>query len=152
MAGQIKGGFDVLPDYRDITRRLGEPLWYDEHGVPRYDPFHPDLCGVYDTYVALLEIACQACGRRFHVAVGVDAGWHMVTTGGKEPELPTRESVGSFDFGDPPRHTCDDGGLCAGETMSSVPLRVIEFWRRDWRRGGLAEWRRDPAHEVRFVD
>lgn len=29
--------------YDDIISRLGRPLWWDEHGVPRYDKFQPEL-------------------------------------------------------------------------------------------------------------
>lgn len=53
--------------YRDIRDKLGEPLWHDEHGVPRYVAFHPSMCGVYDVHVALLEIECQGCGEHFQL-------------------------------------------------------------------------------------
>lgn len=45
------------PDYRDIRDQLGPPRWWDARGVPRYAPFSPDLCGAYNDYVALLEVA-----------------------------------------------------------------------------------------------
>lgn len=136
----------MLPDYRDITSRLGSPLWWDEHGVPRYDPFEPDLSDVYDDYVALLEIACQSCRRRFQVSCGVSKTWYKVRHDGRGPMLPTAENTGSFGYGDPPPHG-DDLGRCPGETMTLDLLRVVEFWRRD---GRDMNWRRDPQHEVIF--
>src|SRR5579875_874086 len=104
-----RGGEPVLPDYRDINRRLGEPLWYDEHGVPRYDPFHPDLCGVYNDFVALMLVACQSCGRRFRVAWGVSTAASKLRHEGRAPRLPTAQDSGSFGYGDPPRHDGDGG-------------------------------------------
>jgi hypothetical protein len=136
----------MLPDYRDITSRLGPPLWWDDHGVPRYDPFHPDLCGVYDDYGALLEIACQSCGRRFHVASGISGGFYRLRNDDRAPVLPVPGNSGAFGYGDPPPHS-DALGRCPGETMSSDLVRVLEFWRRD---GRDMTWRRDPRHEVRF--
>ena len=135
----------MLPDYRDINRRLGEPLWYDEHGVPRYDPFHPDLCGVYNDFVALMLVACQSCGRRFRVAWGVSTAASKLRHEGRAPRLPTAQDSGSFGYGDPPRHD-GDGGRCPGETMTCDLIGVLQFWRDD----DLKGWRRDPAHEVMF--
>ena len=94
----------MLPDYRDIASRLGPSLWWDDHGVPRYDPFHPDLCGVYDGYVALLQIACQSCGRRFLVASGISRSWRPLRVGSRPPALPTANDTSSLGYGDPPRH------------------------------------------------
>ncbi|AEG14358.1 hypothetical protein Desku_0752 [Desulfofundulus kuznetsovii DSM 6115] len=115
----------MKPDYDDIKSRLGEPLWYDRHGVPRYDPFEPGMCGVYAEYVALLEIACQACGRRFTVAVDLDSvecvGWQDRTG---LSVLPGVDKPGAFCYGDPPRHEC------IGDTMSSDVCRIVEFWER----------------------
>ena len=59
-------------DYSDITSKIGEPLWYDEHGTPRYCAFSPNACGVYVDRVALLEISCQECERLFHVALSTE--------------------------------------------------------------------------------
>ena len=33
----------MLRDYFDIRSRLGEPLWFDDNGVPRYVPFTPGM-------------------------------------------------------------------------------------------------------------
>ncbi|MGB9886467.1 MAG: hypothetical protein ACPLRW_05645 [Moorellales bacterium] len=132
----------MLPAYEDITRRLGEPLWYDRHGVPRYDPFRPDMCGVYARYAALLEIECQGCGRRFKVAVDY---CNYEFWGGelRRPRLPSAEDEGDFCYGDdPPPHDYPGGGLCAGSTMSSITRRILEFWVRD-----RFDWERRPEYE-----
>lgn len=134
----------MLPAYEDITRRLGEPLWYDRHGVPRYDPFRPDMCGVYACYTALLEIECQGCGKRFKTAVDYPS---YELCGGRLwwPQLPTAEDEGDFRYGDPPPHDCPGGGLCAGSTMGSVTRRILEFWVKD----GF-EWTRRREYEFAY--
>jgi hypothetical protein len=54
-------------DLYDLAQR--EPLWWDEHRVPRFAPFHPtDVNNIYATEVALCEISCQECSRKFLVA------------------------------------------------------------------------------------
>ncbi len=45
--------------YEDIREKLGEPRWFDDHGVPRYCEFAPRRCSVYCRFVALVEIVCQ---------------------------------------------------------------------------------------------
>lgn len=138
--------------YDDIRSRLGEPLWFDGHGVPRYDPFHPEMCGVYDRYVAFVLIGCQACDQTFRVAVEWGAEDMIAAAAAKagtiDPALPTADpdrwrAVGSFHYGDPPIHGC------AGDTMNSVPLRILEFWHRpsDNSPNGF-DWRRLPEHEI----
>jgi len=74
--------------YEDITKRLGEPLWYDDHGVPRYDEFHPSMLDVYADFAALSEIACQSCGRRFKVGVP----WSIAAQTAKNIGLPIGDS------------------------------------------------------------
>lgn len=137
-----------MPAYKDITSRLGEPLWYDRHGVPRYDPFRPDMCGVYARYVALLDIECQACRKRFRAAVDY-CGYESRFIGGdlelKGPQLPTAEDEGDFRYGDPPPHDCPGRGLCAGSTMGSVTRRILEFWVKD----GF-EWTRRREYEFAY--
>jgi len=54
-------------DIRDLTDK--EPIWYDEFRVPRYTEFHPhDMNNIYASEAALIEVACQECGRKFLVA------------------------------------------------------------------------------------
>jgi hypothetical protein len=127
----------MWPAYDDIIERAGKPDWYWKYGLPRYGPFTPDACGIYDRHVAYLEIACQDCGARFHVAFS-SSPFHPAGV------MPTARSIGDFHYGDPPRHGC------IGDTMNVDTLRVIEFWSK-----GLSievpslQWTRRP--ELEFV-
>lgn len=138
----------MLPNYSDITSRLGEPLWWDEHGVPRYEPFHPQWCDVYANYAALILIACQNCGREFIVGVSVSETKHAIFHRASI-ELPTPNSLGSFYYGDPPRHA-EEGVCLAGDTMTSVPKRVLEFWHRPLDR--IGDWHRLPEYEFEIEE
>jgi hypothetical protein len=126
--------------YPDLREKLGEPLWHDDQGVPRYAPFAPDLCGVYDRFVALLEIDCQGCGRRFLVASATQAKPRL--------GLPTATEEGDFWFGDAPHHA-NEHGTCVGVTMTTGVCRVVEFWTRDGGDHGF-DWRRRPEHEFTY--
>lgn len=146
----------MLPFFDDITSRITEkPSWYDSNGVPRYGKFNPEMCGVYAKYIAYMEIACQSCDKRFEVASEVD----MMSV--REPVRPTLAGkssawhcIGSFHYGDPPAHGC------IGDTMNSIPIRVIEFWEKGFRtkveqvHDALTdqryhfEWGRDPECEI----
>lgn len=143
--------------YSDITDKLGEPKWWDEHAVPRYRDFAPgEVANIYASQVVLLRIACQNCGREFLVAMSCTAydayGWiadrdWRHTSG--EPltavhgELPLGSLSGLVEadeihYGDPPH-----AGCCpAGPTMNSVPREVVEFWERD-----PFDWTRRPELE-----
>jgi len=122
----IKRGV-MLPAYDDIRSRIPEPpVWYDQHGVPRYDSFRPEMLGVYDHFAVLGEIACQSCGRRFLVA----ESWPLFDMSKETiPEYVLADLVEGFTYGDPPRHDIDVG-RCAGETMSSDVVRIVETWER----------------------
>lgn len=125
--------------YEDIRSRLGEPLWWDEQCVPRYDPFTPRLMGVYDNWVCLYEIACQNCGQEFKVA----ESWRIFDLKeGKRREEVTADEVAALHFGDPPAHGC------IGDTMNCDDLRVLEFWHRN----EDFEWVRLPALEIALQD
>lgn len=135
----------MLRSYADITRRLGDPLWWDDNGAPRYDPFTPEMLGVYDNYVAYMEIACQACGKLFRVGVGLGSVDWSRRAGWTAPDFPQQDTCGSFYYGDPPSHIdARYGDRCAGETMGSVYRRTLEFWRCD---NQMAEWTRDAFYE-----
>jgi hypothetical protein len=130
--------------YLDIRNRAGEPGWYSPDGVPRYSEFSPALCGVYNSHVAFVRIECQCCGHVMLVA----SVWErfIAAAYGRTLALPKREDVrdpwdaiGSFHYGDPPYHGC----IGAGETMNSIPLEVLQFWKRE----PLGNWERDPAYE-----
>ena len=104
--------------YADIIGPLGEPLWYDEHAVPRYCQFEPrQNSNIYASEVALIEIACQNCDTRFKVAMS----WseiEMAMDG--RPSLSERIANNTLHYGDPPNNYCCLGG----PTMNSIPIRL----------------------------
>ena len=119
--------------YEDIRKRIPqEPLWHDDNGVPRYDPFHPDLCpNIYAKVVVLFRIACQACETKFDVEA--HSSWFSPIRCPKD-----------LTYGDAPKHDHPDGrGRCSGETMTSDIIAVLEVWRK----GGDHEWERVPEQE-----
>jgi len=137
--------------YEDILSRLGEPKWWDENGVPRYEDFEPALCAdIYAVFAALLEITCQGCGRPLPVSaawsVCEDALWDK---DGKNPlpveGLPDKEGSGCFGYGDAPWHTHESGGQCSGTTMSTGVTAVLQFWER-----ASTDWERKPVYEHRY--
>lgn len=148
------------PDYADITSKLGKPLWYFDpcRAVPRYDPFHPNLCGVYDHHVALVVIRCQACHNEFMASVSIDSMDRMQRNQAGKMELqkivfPSAESAGGFDaWGDPPRHSHWEGACAGGDTMMSELVRIAEFWSRDHDRQSktFLEWVRRPQYEFDY--
>lgn len=125
--------------YSDITEKLGEPIWWDEAAVPRYCDFEPHRsANVHINEVALVEIECQNCGRRFPVAMSISRlnlirfGW---------PTLAERVKAGALEYGDPPNYGC----CPAGPTMNSIPRRVLQFWRKSM---DTYEFKRVPELEV----
>ncbi len=134
--------------YDDLTSRLGPPLWWDMHAVPRYVEFHPEHCGVYDDFVALVELACQGCQRRLLCSVEIARFTHLRRTDRWEVIMPTAESPGDFDrYGDPPIH----GAGCIGCTMGSGIYRIVEFWIRDHERGPTwMTWVRHQEYEFDY--
>lgn len=146
-----------------------EPLWYDEHGVPRYAEHSPALCSdIYADEVALLEIACQACERTFRVQMSAVAGDALLRAhvwahrlGTKVTDTVARELAtetiarriqdGTIHFGDPPRHdqAGPAGGAClSGDTMNCDNLQVVEYWRRDRE---TRSWERVPELEKHLL-
>lgn len=136
------------PDYSDIIEAVGrQPLWFYGDGVPRYRPFHPQECGVYDNLALLVEIACQGCGKR----VLVGEGW---TKWGETKDFDTqkfgyaertlRELAEGYHYGDPPAHGC------GGDSMNCIDLRIVEAWERgrNWNNG--LDWQRRP--EIEEID
>lgn len=104
--------------YGDIIEKMGPPTWWDDF-YPRYCEFAPDeVSNIYSDEVALVEIACQSCQKRFRMALG-RSQW-------TPPSLSSVIGNGSFYYGDPPNTRC----CLAGPTMSCLNLRVLEFWRR----------------------
>jgi hypothetical protein len=131
-------------DYADIRARIPEPpIWWDEYAVPRYVPFAPGLqADIYAQEVALLEIACQACGELFQVAMS----WSFVAMVHDlvAPRLAATIQAGQLGYGDPPNNGC----CGAGASMTSNALRVLEYWARP----DMFDWIRDPALEIALED
>jgi len=116
----------MLPDYFDIIKRAGTPDWYDNHGVPRYGEFNPDMLGVYDKFAVLVRIACQACDQEFLVGCGYRD--YEFRFSGDIHENSLEEITKNFHYGDPPRH----GLTClAGDTMNCIDLVILEAWEKD---------------------
>lgn len=122
--------------YEDIISRIaGPPLWWDEHAVPRYCEFSPNVtANIYAIECVLLLIACQSCETEFHVCMSQSA-WQTHESG---RALASYIADDEIHYGDPP-NACPDS--CAGSTMNSVPLRVEQYWIREH------EWVRKPEHE-----
>ena len=105
--------------YDDILSRIAEePVWFDEHAVPRYCKFAPDkLANIHAGETALAEVTCQVCKRMFRVAFS-KANW---SSGTIADAIRSR----TLHFGDPPNVCC-----CGNAHMNSEPRKVIEYWRR----------------------
>lgn len=146
--------------YNDITDRIGsKPKWWDEHAVPRYCDFHPDqTANIYANEVVLLLIACQDCGHEFPVCMSQSRGemamraYNILVE--KHMRKPTDEEFSgqmerwslasqietdTIHYGDPP-NACPPS-CCAGSTMNSIPLRVLQYWRHK-KGGGMPAWER----------
>ena len=123
--------------YQDITDKLGAPKWWDENAVPRYCEFHPDArARVYANEVVFIEIHCQNCGTPFYVAMS--RGKLDILIGNRQ-SLADEIVKRTIHFGDPP-----NSGCCpAGPTMNSIPIKVLQYWRRD-----NLEWHRDSTFEI----
>lgn len=151
--------------YSDIRDRVSEePLWFDEHAVPRYVPFAPrETANIYADECCLVLIECQGCGVEFQVAFSQnrmdcyrEARWGLLI-GDKvsdpdeealkeameEAKLASHAAKGTLHYGDPPNIGC----CAAGATMNSVPRRVLEFWAQERGERGWPNWVRKPELE-----
>lgn len=126
--------------YLDILDRRPNDsvLWWDENGVPRYGKFSPHLvANIYASEIVLLKVACQNCNQQFLVAISA-----LVLSG--DNSLITKIENRTLEYGDPP-----NAGCCpAGPTMSSIPLKVLQFWKYD---GDELEMVRLPEYETEIV-
>lgn len=143
----------MLPDYADILALAPgrQPDWWDDDGVPRFAPFHPDMLGVYDSWAILAEIGCQGCARRLLVGVGWSKYQQYIGVREGDP-MPEPWSLAklaaTFGYGDPPRHDSTTGQPCAaGATMSSYPTRIVQAWQQVVVLGQGYQWQRDPVCE-----
>lgn len=119
--------------YEDIRKRINEePKWYDCHGVPRYDTFHPSLSpNIYAEEIVLLEISCQDCRRKFLVEMNWSIMEQVFNRHSESFSTVMKLWMESkdknkrwppFHYGDPPAHGC------VGDTMNCYDLRIVEFW------------------------
>lgn len=134
-------------NYADIRERIAEPpKWFDERAVPRYCEFQPhQVADIYAREVVLAEIACQGCGAKFHVAFSRDpARYHLLGLEPRELAADIRERT--LHYGDPPNTVC----CPAGPTMNSEPIRVLEYWRKDY--AISFAWVRDTSLETEIGD
>lgn len=129
-------------DYADIRSRIPEePQWFDEFAVPRYCAFSPrEIADIYADECMLMEIQCQRCERPFMVAVSSKRIDRLdLATKTYSPSLADRVKSRALSYGDPPNVDC----CAAGPTMNSIPVRVIEFWRKE-----RFDWVREASLEV----
>lgn len=126
--------------YHDIRSRIHEePQWFDEHAVPRYSVFTPDeTADIYADEAALVEIACQACGKRFLVCMTWNT-WKSIRSPHYK-SLHEQIVAKSLHYGDPPNVEC----CPAGPTMNCEDIRVLEYWAKNYDR----DWVRHPELEI----
>lgn len=148
----------MLPYYKDIISKLGEPLWYDQHGCPRYDEFKPELVSIYGDISGLVKIRCQSCDRILNVAfesskIGrieeryFNIGKELTEDSDIDFHYPTKDDpleVGWY--GDPPGHLNNKGEYChCGCTMRSYMIGISEFWEKR-----NHTWKRNDEYEFYF--
>lgn len=141
--------------YADIRSRIAtEPLWWDEHAVPRYEPFVPGLCAdIYADEAVLYLIECAACGRRFKVVQSYSKCSALSNSGymdnfretGKMQDHPLADEIrhGTLHYGDPP-NACEE--RCAGSTMNCNDIAALQYWHKV-----DMEWERDTRFEMSLV-
>lgn len=130
----------MFPAYRDILDLADacgmDPDWFDEHGVPRFRPFHPDLLGVHDCFALLAKVRCadRYCGAEILVGVGWQRIDLSALLAGRDSAAvrSVERLVAGFGVGDPPRHNCPG----AGETMVCDIVGIVEVWERS----GAFDW------------
>jgi hypothetical protein len=135
----------MFADYFDILSRITkDPLWFDSHGVPRYDLFRPeDMPDVNATEVCLMRIGCPACHHRFLVGMSP-----IFLIGNAETDrLAKLIELKTVGYGNPPQHRTFNNWRCSGNTMISESIRIIEYWRKV-----RENWTRDPAFEIVLPD
>jgi hypothetical protein len=141
----MTGGYE---DILELAARAGAtPLWWDQHGTPRFAPHHPKHCpDIYADEVVLLVIACQLCGYEMPVQMSQSAMDRVRASLMKVAPLLTlaeRCRKRLIHYGDPPWHD-ERGEFChAGCTMNCEDIRVLEFWHRE-----NFEWARVAELEI----
>jgi hypothetical protein len=119
----------------EMAQRLGlpqQPLWYDLHGCPRWQP--PE-----EQFKRFIKgIRCQACSQTFRVCL-VDGVYRSYGRGIFEHAQFSGKIPRGWHYGDAPTHPAPDkwtpdwwkGGwdvTCMGVTMNSIPEPEWECW------------------------
>ena len=131
----------VKAKFEDILQAANrKPLWYDDHGTPRFSPYYPELSpNIYSDESCLYEIKCQYCHEKFLVS----ECWDRFESISHPYDWPANMSEcikkEMLSYGDPPRHDC------VGDTMTSDTIRVVEFWKK-----AIMKWNRIPDLEIEF--
>jgi hypothetical protein len=133
--------------YNDIMDLISEePKWFDENAVPRYCDFSPDkTANIYADEIVFMRISCQGCGREFKVCISSNKRSRYFE-GTLFPSLKEKIKNKEIHYGDPPNVYC----CAAGNTMSSVPIEVLEYWERSDEDRFLGKVR-NSEFEVRVV-
>lgn len=121
----------MFPEYPDIQALTDkEPIWYDDHGVPRYAPFSPRLLStVYAHQCALMEVQCQSCNRTFLVGIDLEHRRGQPSTA----QIITEEALPHY--GDAPFHGAGGHPQCGGTTMCAITTKVLQLWGRNAQTG-----------------
>jgi hypothetical protein len=122
-------------NFYDITSKLGEPLWWNENGVPRYCEFNIDCITPYSIECALVKIRCQSCHKEYVVSI-IRLPWYDLDT------IQDKILNKNLHYGDPPNTEC----CLSGCTMNSDTLEVLQYWYLNKN----LEWMRDNKYEIKF--
>ena len=109
--------------YKYIIDKCGEPKWFDEYAVPRYEPMHPkNVANIYSNAVIFSLVACQNCGKQFKVTFSQS---HLEELNmGKD--IIKEEKMGMLYWGDPPHTACCPGG----PAMTANYIDTLEIWKK----------------------
>ena len=114
-----------------------KPLWWDEHGVPRFQEFDPEKhTDVYASEAALVLVECQSCGEQFKMLFSDEESPKGIRDRIKEDK--------ELRASDPPNSGCCE----AGPSMTCWQIRVLQFWA--FKEQGFG-WKRYPKFEVKLT-
>lgn len=130
----------MYPLYQELREALGAPRWIDRNGVPRYLDFHPGAAAeIYCDWVALMDVECQSCGKRFLCANAIDHCQVAVEFLRRGEDLPPNTTSVMIPvvahWGDAPWHDwhgdpCGFESQCPGTTMTTE-FHNLRVWHRN---------------------
>jgi len=126
----------MKPCYYDILRCTDKPpIWWDERGVPRFEPFVPNLhASPHSRECVLFNVSCQCCYALYVVCMSSH----------RKSVLREQILVKELNYGDPP-FACFTGNSdtqflkeknpalqkCGmGYATTAEPENIIGFWER----------------------